>query len=74
MRIFGGIGHFEEPIASNNLFGLREVVKSLKIPISFGEYEKLAVRFKEVLAISKTRHNSARYSKYWRDNTNDKTI
>jgi len=49
----GGIGHFEEPIASNNLFGLREVVKSLKIPISFGEYEKLAVRFKEVLAISK---------------------
>ena len=35
------------------MFGLGEVVKSLKIPISFGEYEKLAVRFKEILAIAK---------------------
>tara|TARA_B100000795_G_scaffold270038_1_gene262100 strand:- start:4142 stop:5224 length:1083 start_codon:yes stop_codon:yes gene_type:complete len=49
----GGISHFEEPIATNDLFGLGEVVKSLKIPISFGEYEKLAIRFKEILAIAK---------------------
>ena len=32
----GGISHFEEPIATNDLFGLGEVVKSLKIPISTG--------------------------------------
>ena len=49
----GGINHFEEPINSNDLFGLKEVVNSLKIPISFGEYEKLAIRFKEILTIAK---------------------
>jgi len=47
------ISHFEEPIATNNLFGLREVVKNSKIPISFGEYEKTAWRFKEVYEITK---------------------
>lgn len=48
----GGISHFEEPVATNDLFGLREVVKNLKIPISFGEYEKTASRFLEIIKIS----------------------
>jgi|TARA_B110000971_G_scaffold221051_1_gene266661 D-galactarolactone cycloisomerase len=48
----GGIGHFEEPVATHNIFGLKEVVNSLDIAISFGEYEKLAIRFKEILEIA----------------------
>ncbi len=48
----GGISHFEEPIATNDLFGLREVVKNLKIPVSFGEYEKTVSRFLEIIKIS----------------------
>lgn len=48
----GGISHFEEPVATNNLFALKNVVKSLKIPVSFGEYEKTAVRFREIIQIA----------------------
>lgn len=48
----GGISHFEEPVATNDLLGLGEVVKQLKIPISFGEYEKTASRFLEIIKIS----------------------
>ena len=48
----GGISHFEEPISTNDLFGLKKVAKSLKIPISFGEYEKTASRFKEIIELA----------------------
>ena len=49
----GGINHFEEPINTNDLFGLRKVVDALDIPVSFGEYEKLAIRFSEIIKIGK---------------------
>ena len=46
------ISHFEEPVATNDLFGLKKVIENTKIPISFGEYEKTSWRFKEVIEIS----------------------
>jgi len=46
------ISYFEEPIATNDLYGLKTVVENTTIPISFGEYEKTSWRFKEVIEIS----------------------
>ena len=48
----GGISHFEEPVSTNDIFALKKVIKSLKIPVSFGEYEKTANRFIEIVKLS----------------------
>lgn len=47
-----GITHFEEPVSTNDLFSLKEVVKVSDVPISFGEYEKTFNRFKEIVEIT----------------------
>lgn len=47
-----GISHFEEPVSTNDLFSLKEVIKESKLPVSFGEYEKTFNRFKEIVEIT----------------------
>ena len=48
----GGISHFEEPVATNNLFALKKVVDNLDIKVSFGEYEKTSSRFEEIIKLA----------------------
>ena len=47
-----GIKHFEEPVATNNLFALKNVINNSELPISFGEYEKTYMRFLEIIEIT----------------------
>lgn len=47
-----GIKHFEEPVNTKDMFALKEVIKKSSVPISFGEYEKTFLRFKEVVEIT----------------------
>ena len=46
-----GIGHFEEPIRTNDVAGLRAVADALALPVAFGEFEKTRWRFRELIEL-----------------------
>ncbi len=45
-----GLAHFEEPVAPYDYPGLRAVAEALDVPVSAGEHEYTAWRFRELIA------------------------